>query len=87
VELNGRIAPRGISLHVTSFHLDFLWKERKKEGRSVVHTRILQLLVGNPFPILWVILNDFSVSHLTLLYPEETFNIPAIQVMNKCSLF
>jgi hypothetical protein len=69
--------------------LDFLWRERRKEGRkegkSVVPTRSLQLLVGNPFPILSVILNVFSASPLTLLDPEETFKSPALQMMNKCS--
>jgi hypothetical protein len=103
VKLNGWIPPRLSSLHFTSFHLDFLWKEGKKErrkegkkerrkegkkeGRSVIPTRSLQLLVGNPFPILWVILKAFAVSHFTRLDPEETFKSPALQMMNKCSLF
>jgi hypothetical protein len=62
-------------------------KEGRKEGRLVVTTRSLQLLVGNNFLILWVILKAFSVSHFTLLDPEETFSNPALQMMNKCSLF
>jgi hypothetical protein len=73
--------------HHGSFHLDFLCKEGRKEGRSVFPTRSLQLLVGNTFPILWVISNVFSISHFTLLHPEETFKIPAVQGLSKCRLF
>jgi hypothetical protein len=43
--------------------------------------------VGNPFSILWVILKAFSVSHFTLLYSEEMFKSPGLQMMNTCSLF
>jgi hypothetical protein len=80
----------------SSFHLNFLWKEGKKErrkegkkeGRSVVPARSLQLLVGTTFLICWVIPKAFLLAYFTLLYPEEMFKIPApLQVMNKCSLF
>jgi hypothetical protein len=53
----------------------------------VIPTRSLQLLVGNPFAILWGIPNAFSVSPLTHLSLEESFKISALQMMNKCSLF
>jgi hypothetical protein len=62
-------------------------KKGRKKRRSVIPARSLQLLVGNLFPILRIIPNVFSASPVTLLYPEEMFKIPALQVMNKCSLF
>jgi hypothetical protein len=47
----------------SSFHfilLHFTWiLPGTKEGRSVVVARSLQLLVGNPVRLLWVILNAF----------------------------
>jgi hypothetical protein len=73
----------------SSFHLDFLWKEgkkeRRKEGRSVIPARSLQLLVGTTFLICWVIPKAFLLAPFTLLDLEQMFKIPAnpLQVMNK----
>jgi hypothetical protein len=63
--------------------LDFLWKEGRKEGRSVFPTRSCRLLVGNTFPILSVISNAFSISLFTLLYSEEMFKIPALHILKQ----
>jgi hypothetical protein len=64
--------------------LDFLWKEARKKGRSVVLARSLQLLVGTTFLICWIIPKAFLLEPFTLLYPEQMFKIPSpLQVMNE----
>jgi hypothetical protein len=67
----------------SSFHLGLPLKERRKEGRLVVPARSLQLLVGTTFLICWGIPKAFLFAPFTLLYPEETFTLPALQMMKK----
>jgi hypothetical protein len=81
VSQNGSIPP-----FLFSFHFTWIFSG-KKEGRSVIAARSLQLVVDNPVSLLWAIPNVFSVSPFTLLDPEEMFQISALQLMNKCSLF
>jgi hypothetical protein len=77
-ELDGEILPFLISLHFT-----WLLPGRKIGGCCQKSAA----LVGDAFRLLSVILKAFSVAPFDLLYPEEMFNISALQVMTKCSLF